>query len=96
MGPPITQTTTTNSNSASSGSSIPTNRLERESKKYDRRYVYHPFSFNLILVIYFRSDLVCRVRYTNVLPDLPFDPKFLRYPFSQDRFIIFCINIYIY
>jgi len=36
-----------------------------------------------------RSDLVCRVRYTNVLPDLPFDPKFLRYPFSQDRFIIF-------
>lgn len=39
---------------------------------------------------YYRSDLVCRVRYTNVLPDLPFDPKFLRYPFSQDRsFIIF-------
>ena len=36
-----------------------------------------------------RSDLVCRVRYTNVLPDLPFDPKFLRYPFSQDRFVKF-------
>ncbi|CAF0905729.1 unnamed protein product [Didymodactylos carnosus] len=46
------------------------NRLERESKKHDRR-----------------SDLVCRVRYTNVLPDLPFDPKFLRYPFNPDRFV---------
>jgi len=40
MAPPITQpTTTTNSNSTStsSGSTIPTNRLERESKKHDRR-----------------------------------------------------------
>lgn len=35
-----------------------------------------------------RADLVCRVRYTNVLPDLPFDPKYLRYPFSQDRYIV--------
>ncbi|CAF1146691.1 unnamed protein product [Rotaria magnacalcarata] len=70
MTPPITQPATTNSNSTTTGSSIPTNRLERDSKKHDRR-----------------SDLVCRVRYTNVLPDLPFDPKFLRYPFSQDRFV---------
>ncbi|CAF3089143.1 unnamed protein product [Rotaria socialis] len=70
MAPPITQPATTNSNLTTTGSSIPTNRLERDSKKHDRR-----------------SDLVCRVRYTNVLPDLPFDPKFLRYPFSQDRFV---------
>ncbi|CAF0921855.1 unnamed protein product [Rotaria sp. Silwood1] len=70
MAPPITQQATTNPNSTSGGSSISTNRLERDSKKHDRR-----------------SDLVCRVRYTNVLPDLPFDPKFLRYPFSQDRFV---------
>ncbi|CAF0861413.1 unnamed protein product [Adineta ricciae] len=70
MAPPISQPATTNSNTTASGSSITTNRLERESKKQDRR-----------------SDLVCRVRYTNVLPDLPFDPKFLRYPFSQDRFV---------
>lgn len=65
MVPPVNQP-----GSASSANSVPTNRAERESKKYDRR-----------------SDLVCRVRYTNVLPDLPFDPKFLRYPFSQDRFV---------
>ncbi|CAF0721288.1 unnamed protein product [Adineta steineri] len=70
MAPPITQPTTTNSNSTTNGSTIPTNRLEREAKKHDRR-----------------SDIVCRVRYTNVLPDLPFDPKFLRYPFNQDRFV---------
>ncbi|UJR38032.1 hypothetical protein I4U23_030714 [Adineta vaga] len=70
MAPPITQPATTNSNSTATGTSVPTNRLERDAKKHDRR-----------------SDLVCRVRYTNVLPDLPFDPKFLRYPFSQDRFV---------
>ncbi|CAF0914392.1 unnamed protein product [Rotaria sordida] len=70
MAPPITLPAPTNSNSTSGGSSISTNRLERDAKKHDRR-----------------SDLVCRVRYTNVLPDLPFDPKFLRYPFSQDRFV---------
>ena len=37
MAPPVTQPATTNSNSASSGSSAPTNRLEREAKKHDRR-----------------------------------------------------------
>ncbi|KFM68346.1 RNA polymerase II-associated factor 1-like protein, partial [Stegodyphus mimosarum] len=28
-----------------------------------------------------RSDLVCRVKYCNTLPDIPFDPKFITYPF---------------
>jgi hypothetical protein len=39
MAPPITQPVTTNSNSTASGSTVPTNRLEREAKKHDRRYV---------------------------------------------------------
>lgn len=34
-----------------------------------------------------RSDLVCRVKYCNTLPDIPFDPKFLKYPFAMNRFI---------
>jgi len=86
MAPPITQPVTTNSNSTSSGSTIPTNRLERETKKHDRRSGFsHNFPI-LFIYLFYRSDLVCRVRYTNVLPDLPFDPKFLRYPFSHDRF----------
>ncbi|XP_013385685.1 RNA polymerase II-associated factor 1 homolog [Lingula anatina] len=34
-----------------------------------------------------RSDLICRVKYNNVLPDLPFDPKFITYPFEQNRFV---------
>jgi len=34
-----------------------------------------------------RSGLICRVKYTNRLPDIPFDPKSIRYPFSRDRFI---------
>jgi len=32
-----------------------------------------------------RSELVCRVKYSNVLPDIPFDPKFLSYPFEPLR-----------
>jgi RNA polymerase II-associated factor 1 len=34
-----------------------------------------------------KSELVCRVRYGNTLPDIPFDPKFIAYPFEPSRFI---------
>ncbi|XP_067000190.1 RNA polymerase II-associated factor 1 homolog [Anabrus simplex] len=34
-----------------------------------------------------RSELVCRVKYCNTLPDIPFDPKFITYPFDSTRFI---------
>ena len=34
-----------------------------------------------------RSGLICRVKYTNSLPDIPFDPKSIKYPFSRERFI---------
>ena len=34
-----------------------------------------------------RQDLICSVKYTNNLPDIPFDPKFLVYPFDPNRFI---------
>lgn len=33
-----------------------------------------------------RSDLVCRVKYNNTLPDIPFDPKFIIYPFESNRY----------
>jgi len=36
-----------------------------------------------------RSDLICRVKYSNTLPDIPFDPKFLAYPFDTQRFIAY-------
>ena len=36
-----------------------------------------------------RSDLICRVKYCNSLPDIPFDPKFLAYPFDTQRFIAY-------
>lgn len=32
-------------------------------------------------------DLLCSVKYKNTLPDIPFDPKFLSYPFDAQRFI---------
>merc|ERR1719431_1728448 len=34
-----------------------------------------------------RSGLICRVKYTNTLPDIPFDPKSIKYPFNRQRFI---------
>ena len=34
-----------------------------------------------------RSDIVCRPKYTNGLPDIPFDPKFITYPFEANRFV---------
>ncbi|KAF7488611.1 RNA polymerase II-associated factor 1 -like protein [Sarcoptes scabiei] len=34
-----------------------------------------------------RLELLCRVKYCNTLPDIPFDPKFIVYPFSTKRFI---------
>lgn len=34
-----------------------------------------------------KSDLIVRVKYSNILPDIPFDLKFLTYPFDTDRFI---------
>lgn len=32
-------------------------------------------------------DLISRVKYCNTLPDIPFDLKFITYPFESDRFI---------
>lgn len=32
-------------------------------------------------------DLQCRIKYQNKLPDIPFDPKFINYPFDPNRFI---------
>ena len=34
-----------------------------------------------------RADLICRVKYCNTLPDIPFDPKYIVYPFDGQRFI---------
>lgn len=34
-----------------------------------------------------RSDLVSRVKYCNTLPDIPFDPKFINYPFDDKRYV---------
>ncbi|KAH9492685.1 RNA polymerase-associated factor [Bulinus truncatus] len=36
-----------------------------------------------------RSELVCRVKYNNTLPDIPFDPKFITYPFESNRFFTY-------
>ncbi|KAH8294824.1 hypothetical protein KR018_003380 [Drosophila ironensis] len=34
-----------------------------------------------------RSEIICRVKYGNSLPDIPFDLKFLQYPFDSHRFV---------
>lgn len=35
----------------------------------------------------YRSELITRVKYCNALPDIPFDLKFITYPFQNDRFV---------
>ena len=32
-------------------------------------------------------DLLCSVKYKNNLPDVPFGPKFLSYPFDSQRYL---------
>ncbi|ESO12345.1 hypothetical protein HELRODRAFT_93221 [Helobdella robusta] len=34
-----------------------------------------------------RSELVSRVKYNNTLPDIPFDPKSITYPFDTSRYV---------
>lgn len=34
-----------------------------------------------------RSELITKVKYCNTLPDIPFDLKFITYPFDPERFI---------
>ncbi|KAM3186622.1 hypothetical protein ACTXT7_003923 [Hymenolepis weldensis] len=34
-----------------------------------------------------QETVLCRVKYHNNLPELPFDPKFLTYPFDSSRFV---------
>lgn len=34
-----------------------------------------------------RSELACRVKYNNTLPDIPFDAKYIVYPFDANRYV---------
>jgi RNA polymerase II-associated factor 1 len=34
-----------------------------------------------------KNDLLCSMKFKNSLPDIPFEPKFLTYPFDPFRFI---------
>ena len=45
-------------------------------------HVHHKGYTNFYAV---RSELVCRVKYNNALPDIPFDAKFITYPFDANR-----------
>ncbi len=35
------------------------------------------------------ADIAYRIKYQNNLPDIPFDPKSIKYPFDPNRFIQF-------
>jgi RNA polymerase II-associated factor 1 len=34
-----------------------------------------------------KSDFLCKWRFFNTLPDVPFDPKLLHFPFEKNRFV---------
>ena len=36
---------------------------------------------------YSKADFVSRVKYNNNLPDIPFDAKFIAYPFESNRWV---------
>lgn len=46
-------------------------------------------SWTKYFFLLFRSELVTRVKFSNTLPDLPFDPKFIAYPFGSNRFVTY-------
>ena len=33
------------------------------------------------------TDLLCRIKYQNNLPDIPFEPKSIAYPFDANRYV---------
>ena len=45
--------------------------------------------------VYFRHDLLVTVKYTNNLPDVPFDPKYISYPFDPNRYLFIVLNVYV-
>lgn len=45
------------------------------------------FMYSFLIDIISRSELINKVKYCNTLPDIPFDLKFITYPFENDRFI---------
>jgi len=51
----------------------PTIQSSTERRKSDREKI--------------KEGFVCNVKYTNTLPDIPFDAKFITYPFEANRFI---------
>lgn len=63
-----------------------TNQLEkRPVKPAEKKYVFRKRLRVLFYALCFRSELVCKVKYCNTLPDIPFDLKFISYPFESNR-----------
>lgn len=54
-----------------------------------RSCIIHFTKYNLVSFhcVFSRSELICRVKYCNTLPDIPFDLKYITYPFANDRFV---------
>ncbi|XP_011402726.1 PREDICTED: RNA polymerase II-associated factor 1 homolog [Amphimedon queenslandica] len=54
-----------------------------KSRGVEKRSSLHKVTPNVVS----RNDLLCSVQFKNVLPDVPFEPKFITYPFDSLRFI---------
>ena len=44
-------------------------------------------------ICHFRNDLLVTVKYTNNLPDVPFDPKYISYPFDPNRYQLYALVV---
>jgi len=59
------------------------NSKERATKRTKRTGVHTQSKVNLLKK---DSEFLCRMKFGNKLPDIPFDPKLLKYPFDPSRF----------
>ena len=53
-------------------------------------------TFIVFLISRLESGLICKVRFCNTLPDIPFDPKFLVHPFDSNRYVFISFDIILF
>lgn len=55
--------------------------------------VFHVISYDIMYFICRKTDFLCRVKYSNALPDIPFDTKFLACPFVSLSRLVWTCNL---
>ena len=62
-------------------------------KFYHRLFILYIFIILFVCLFCRKEGFVCNVKFTNMLPDIPFDAKFIAYPFEANRYTLSNINL---